>query len=94
MKLSKIALTTATAAALTLGSVAAPAASAYEERLPETSSMQIYNSITQGWLNFLIGDRNPSEVWVPTVLSSLPVYLLLTPLALFAHVEAQLLPPR
>lgn len=97
MKLSKIAIATATTGALAMGALApaAPAAPA-SDRAYNGSSWGLYSFLMTNIMNGLDqinggADRHPTEKFGGVMLSALPLAILLFPLQMIAEAEVRLL---
>ena len=98
MKLSKIAIATATTGALATGALApaAPAAPAESDRAYSGSSWGLYSFLMTNIMNGLDqinggADRHPTEKFGGVMLSALPLAILLFPLQMIAEAEVRLL---
>ena len=98
MKLSRIAIATATTGALAMGALApaAPAATAESDRAYSGSSWGVYSFLMTNLMNGLDqinggANTHPSEKAPAVMLSALPLAILLFPLQMIAEAEVRLL---
>lgn len=92
MKASKLAVASATTAALATGALAPAAAAEYP---PGGSAMWLHDTLVSNLMNTLDQlhggpDAHPSEKFGPMMLSSAPFLLVLYPLQLLAETEVRL----
>ncbi|MDL0401694.1 hypothetical protein QQO25_01750 [Corynebacterium lehmanniae] len=98
MKLSRIAIATATTGALAMGALApaAPAAPAGSDRAYSGSAWGLYNFLMTNLMNGLDqinggANTHPSEKFPAVMLSAAPFAILLFPLQMIAEAEVRLL---